>query len=309
MTRSVPPYSLGGTASASGAIWAMRKRFLRTFAADLASVVERPNEVPLPAFRAKRGLVPATRAASRLHMILPPPPIALLDGASLFLDLDGTLIEFAARPDAVEVGEELRDLLVGLSVRLDGRIAVISGRSLDDLSAQLRIDALALAGSHGLETRSAEGVVHSCEESPGLDLAIAELTDFAAENDLLIEPKPGSVALHFRLRPEIAEAAETFACATATRYGLMVQRGAMVVELRLPGADKGTIVRQFMAEPPFMSGSPVFVGDDLTDEHAFEAAIELGGAAVLVGDERATAANYRLSSVDAVRAWLGSAHE
>ena len=90
----------------------------------------------------------------------------------------------------------------------------------------------------------------------------------------------------------------------AKRYGMRHQRGSMVHELRAPGWDKGDVVRALMREPPFASGSPVFVGDDLTDEDGFAAAVSLGGSAVLVGESRPTEAQYRLPDVAAVHAWL-----
>jgi trehalose 6-phosphate phosphatase len=78
----------------------------------------------------------------------------------------------------------------------------------------------------------------------------------------------------------------------------------MVVELRPAGADKGDAVRAFMSEPVFAGARPVFMGDDLTDEHAFSAVAALGGAGILVGPERETAAKYRLAGVAAVAEWL-----
>jgi trehalose 6-phosphate phosphatase len=95
--------------------------------------------------------------------------------------------------------------------------------------------------------------------------------------------------------------------ALAQERGWSVQHGNMVVELRPHGATKGDALRAFMAEPEFSGARPVFVGDDLTDEHGFEAAAELRGAGVLVGPPRATAARYRLDCVAAVAEWLDSA--
>jgi trehalose 6-phosphate phosphatase len=86
--------------------------------------------------------------------------------------------------------------------------------------------------------------------------------------------------------------------------GLRVQRGAMVLELRTPGMDKGAAVRAFMAETPFVGARPVFIGDDLTDEDGFAAAEALGGFGVLVGPERVTRARRRLTSPAAVLDWL-----
>jgi hypothetical protein len=95
----------------------------------------------------------------------------------------------------------------------------------------------------------------------------------------------------------------------AAELGLTVQDGDMVVELRAEGPDKGGAVEAFMAEPPFAGFRPVFVGDDLTDEHGFAAARARGGFGVVVGARRPTAALYALSDVGAVQQWLRRALE
>ena len=90
----------------------------------------------------------------------------------------------------------------------------------------------------------------------------------------------------------------------AQETGLALQPGSMVLELKTPGADKGVALTAFMAEAPFQGATPIMVGDDLTDEHGFEAAEALGGFGVLVGPERPTAARYLLDDVPAVLDWL-----
>jgi trehalose 6-phosphate phosphatase len=112
------------------------------------------------------------------------------------------------------------------------------------------------------------------------------------------------VALHYRQAPAEARPVADFMEKLAREERLVVQRGNMVVELRPPGADKGDAVRAFMREPLFRGARPVFVGDDLTDEHAFAAAAGMDGAGVLVGPARETVARYRLPSVAAVAQWL-----
>ena len=126
----------------------------------------------------------------------------------------------------------------------------------------------------------------------------------AADPRLLVEHKPASVAFHFRQAPERQKEVEALALALAERTGLSVQRGKMVVELRPHGADKGDALRRLMREPVFAGARPLFMGDDLTDEHAFTAAAALGGAGILVGPERATAAAWRLPNVTAAARWL-----
>ena len=236
------------------------------------------------------------------------PTPSLLDGAALFLDFDGTLVELADAPGAIAVPADLSPLLGRLAARLDGRLALISGRSIADLERHLDCAGLAVSGSHGLELRLAGGAALPPTRPEGLDEARAALARLAAEDSrLLVEDKPASVALHFRAAPERERELCDAAAALAARTGLAVQRGKMVAELRPPGADKGDALKALMREPPFAGARPLFVGDDLTDEHGFEAAAAFGGAGILVGPPRDTAARYRLAGVAEVAQWLRAA--
>ena len=238
---------------------------------------------------------------------LPKPPSALLDDASLFLDFDGTLVNFVIDPAAAAVDQRLRALLRNLWVRLDGRLAILSGRSLADLAQRIDLDEIAMAGSHGLERRSADGSETSAPIPSELATATRAARKFAEAHDLLLEPKAAGVALHYRDAQHAEATVDAFARQLAADTGLELQSGKCVRELKVPGADKGDAVRAFMAEPPFIVGRPVVVGDDLTDEHAFIAAIALGGSAIMVGEARPTAAQFRLPTVEATLAWLGVA--
>lgn len=236
---------------------------------------------------------------------LPPPPLDLLDGAALFLDFDGTLVELAETPDAISVPDHLHPLLDRLAARLGGALAIVSGRSIGDLEQHLGPLPIAVSGSHGLELRTADGHLGPVPAPASLDTARDAIRRFAAgDAGLIVEDKPASVALHYRGAPAQAADAVALAGALAERTGLTVQAGKMVVELRPAGADKGDALRRLMAEPAFANKRPVFVGDDLTDEHAFAAAAEMGGAGILAGPPRETAAAWRLDDVAAVAAWL-----
>ena len=241
-------------------------------------------------------------------MELPPPPADLLDGAALFLDFDGTLVELAETPDSIRVAPDLGPMLDRLRRRLGGRLAIVSGRSLADLQRHVPLSGIAFSGSHGLEISFADGTHLPLSVPAGIDGVRDEVLAFAdGAEGLLVEEKPAGIALHYRQAPEQAERALGFMSRLGEAHGWSVQPGNMVVELRPDGATKGDALRAFMTEPEFADARPVFVGDDLTDEHAFRAAGSLGGAGILVGPARETAARYRLGSVAAVRDFLGAA--
>jgi trehalose 6-phosphate phosphatase len=236
------------------------------------------------------------------------PPLALLEGAALFLDFDGTLVELAETPDAIEVPEALQPLLERLAIGLGGRLAIVSGRSVEDLERYLAVSGLSMSGSHGGELRLAGSGLSAADPPAGLAEARAAVLDFArGASDLLVEEKPAGVALHYRQAPERAQSVSDFMAGVAKRTGLSLLHGKMVAELRPPGADKGAAIRMMMAKPPFAGAPPVFVGDDVTDEDGFRAAAEMGGGGVLVGPPRATQARWRLDDVPAVAHWLRAA--
>ena len=239
---------------------------------------------------------------------LSPPPPSLLEKAALFLDFDGTLVELAETPDSIRVSPALGPLLDRLRRRLHGRLAIVSGRSLADLERHLPSSGIAFSGSHGLELRLADGTALPLSVPIGLDDVHDRVRRFAAgTKGLIVEEKPAGIALHFRRAPAEAARVAAFMEPLARERGFSVQHGAMVTELRATGATKGDALRAFMTEPEFADARPLFVGDDLTDEHGFAAAAELGGAGVLVGPPRDTAARFRLPSVAAVGDWLGAA--
>lgn len=233
-----------------------------------------------------------------------PPPLSDLVRPALFVDFDGTLVEIAAGPDAIVVPERLSARMAALAERVEGRLALISGRSLRDLERHLGKLELCRAGSHGLDRRRADGTVLGEEPEPLPGSAVAALMAFAEERGLSYEPKSHGGALHFRQVPEAGGPARVFAERLAQRHGLSIKAGKSVVELVRPGADKGEAVRAFMGEPGFAGAIPVFIGDDVTDEDGFAAAEELGGFGVIVGDRGETRARYRFRGVEETYEWL-----
>ena len=229
------------------------------------------------------------------------------DDMALFLDLDGTLAPISRAP--AEVGpDRLRNrLLARLAERLDGRLAIVSGRRIEDVDRILESVAPAVSGVHGLERRTASGEWIAEVPHPDLGVARASFEALAAaRGGLLVEDKTLSVALHYREAPGSGEAVRELALRLEKATGLVLQEGHMVVEMRTPGPTKGDAVTAFMTEAPFAGARPVYVGDDLTDEAAFAAAAAAGGYGVLVGPERETRATWRLNGVDEVLAWIAA---
>ena len=238
-------------------------------------------------------------------MSLTPPPPPDLDRISLFLDIDGTLAVFERLPEEVGPTPRRTGLLRRLSARLDGRIAMISGRALADMDRITEGAVVAASGVHGLELRRADGHVEIASAHPGLEQARSAFRALAAAHPgLFLEDKGLGLVLHYRAAPELETLANTSADGMARETGLLLQRGDMMAEVRTPGRNKGHALKAFMETPPFCGRTPVYIGDDLTDEHAFQAARDLGGYGVLVGPPRPTAALHRLPDVEAVLSWL-----
>jgi trehalose 6-phosphate phosphatase len=236
------------------------------------------------------------------------PPALQLAGTALFLDLDGTLAPLAERPEDVAPEPRRTRLIDGLTAGLDGRLAVVSGRTLADIDRILERRVPCVAAVHGLVRRGCDGEVTEAPPHPALAHAVCAFRGVARRDPgLIVEEKGASVALHFRLAPGCAAEARLAARRLAEDTGLVLQEGDMVAELRTPGPTKGDSIRAFMADPLFAGARPVFAGDDLTDEHGFDAARDLGGYGVLVGASRPTAAAFRLDGVAALMAWLEAA--
>jgi len=241
---------------------------------------------------------------------LPEPPslgeLARVDRLALFLDFDGTLVDIAPTPDSIIVPEGLASSLQHLSEMLSGRLAIVSGRSIADIQGHLGDLGFACAGSHGIERMHADGTPAGPPVQPVPGEVSKAMHDFAlAREGLGYEDKFFGAALHFRARPELGGEAIAHAALVAEEAGMSVKHGSCVVEVVRKGAEKSAAVRAFMAEPPFGGSTPVFVGDDLTDEDGFLAAAELDGFGIVVGDRMKTRARYRIGGPQGVRDWLG----
>ncbi|MEL7937026.1 trehalose-phosphatase [Pseudomonas delhiensis] len=207
---------------------------------------------------------------------------------ALFLDVDGTLLDIVATPDAVRVPDDLRTALQSLHRRLDGALALVSGRplaQLDDLFAPLRLPA---SGGHGAQWRLAGG--QPMRQLPAARLGAAQRERLLAlarrHPGVLAEDKGSSLALHYRAVPEAGPALR----AALDRLlrgpdgaGLRLLPGKMVFEVLAHASDKAQAIRRFLGEPPFAGRRPLFIGDDHTDEPALALMPQLGGLGLSVG--------------------------
>ena len=235
------------------------------------------------------------------------PPLDLLHGAALFLDFDGTLVDLAPTPERVVVDDRLPRLLTVLSDRLDGRIAIVSGRPVAALRELLPLHLLAV-GSHGMEFGKADGSIEIATRPAALETVLARMQRLAAQyTGVLVEDKPLGAALHYRQAPSAELACHELASSLAAEHSLHLQPGRMMIEIRAPGGDKGTAIERLMREPQMHGTRPVFMGDDLTDEPGFTAVQRLGGSGILIGETRATQASFSLHGVAEALSWLEDA--
>jgi trehalose 6-phosphate phosphatase len=232
-----------------------------------------------------------------------PPPIE--PSWAFFFDVDGTLLEIAARPEDVRRGAGLIAMLARLQQMAP--VALISGRPLSELDRLFAPLHLPAAAQHGAQRRRADGSIH---QMPRVTTALAPartlLSAWAAAHPAIVfEDKGLSLALHYRRAPELkAEAARVMRSAIGQlgeEFALVA--GNMVFEIRPRGCDKGRAIAEFVAEPPFSGGLPVFIGDDATDEDGFVMVNRLHGHSIKVGSG-ATAARWRLNNVAQAIAWL-----
>lgn len=233
---------------------------------------------------------------------LPPPSLQWC----LFLDVDGTLIELTDSPLDTFADPELKILLSHVAERLGGAVALVSGRSihyLDGLFAPLRLPA---AGLHGVERRKASGVLHGASfVDTQLDAArIAVKALVQAHPGTSVEDKGRTIAVHFRMAPGSEAAVRQALVAIAKPLGsnYHIQEGSMVLEIKPRGFTKAGAIKAFVAEPPFSGRTPVFVGDDLTDQDGFRWVEDRGGISIAVGDR--VHGQFRLDNAAAVRHWL-----
>jgi trehalose 6-phosphate phosphatase len=247
---------------------------------------------------------PSTTIATR-EFDRPAPPHAPW---CLFLDIDGTLLDIAPTPDAVNVDASLLDLLRRLERASDGAIALITGRPIAAVDALFDPLLLPVAGVHGFERRNAQGrYFRPAYVGSGLSFLRSEVTALAQSmHGVLLEDKGCAFAVHYRQAPNLEESIRLRLArlVSAALPAFEILDGDHVVEIKPVEHDKATAIEAFMQEEPFVGRAPVFIGDDTTDLDGFAAVKRFNGLAIAVGSR--IPGEKRLAGPRDVRAWLES---
>ena len=211
-----------------------------------------------------------------------------LSETAVLLDIDGTLLDLMPTPREVWVPPGLAKTLSGLYRRTGGAMALVSGRSLNDIDLIFAPDQFPAVGGHGAELRLEADAEAVAAHAPPLDkelkrrlAAIARLSP-----GILLEDKGYSLALHYRLAPHAEKAiyeAVSLIRADLPDAPIEVLPGKRVCEIKHSGFTKASGVRELMTHPPFKGRKPFFIGDDVTDESVFAIMPDLGGIAFSVG--------------------------
>lgn len=225
---------------------------------------------------------------------------------ALFLDFDGTLVNLVDHPENVEVLPKLPEVLSHISDRLRGALAIVTGREIRDIDRHLAPTCLPVAGIHGLTRRTADGhILEPNGRTDFLDDVKAGLAPLLKQHKgLHLEMKSHSLALHYRGNPDLEQLCID-AISNGTRHleNVELLRGKMVIEAKLGGYNKGIAVSDYLKESPFRGRLPVYAGDDVTDEDAFEVVNRNSGHSIKVG-AGSTKANFRIQNTDEFIQWL-----
>lgn len=225
---------------------------------------------------------------------------------AFFFDLDGTLADIKPRPEDVFVPDDVLARLSLLARMNSGALALISGRSINELEQLVKPYRFPLAGVHGAERRDINGQTErvTLPKEVLIPLEQALQQGLSSLDGVKLEAKGMAFALHYRQVPQHEEAVFALAKKMVEHFPqLAMQPGKCVVELKPSGIHKGAAIEAFLRTPPFAGRTPVFLGDDLTDEHGFKAVNKLGGVSIKVGSG-ATQAQWRLADVGDVYQWL-----
>lgn len=207
-----------------------------------------------------------------LHLLRAAP-----ERTGIFTDFDGTLSQIVDVPQAAEPTDGAGETLESLAGRF-AVVAVVSGRSLDDLRMRLDVDGVLLAGSYGRERSDRRGGRRPAEGwEPVAAAASAMIADLRG---VVLERKGAGVALHYRAVPELESEVRERAAVLAREFELDVLPGRLVAELVQPGPGKADAIAAIATERDL--STLLVAGDDVADLEAFEWAKKADATSVLV---------------------------
>ncbi len=236
-----------------------------------------------------------------------PAPVFDLRERAILLDIDGTLLDIASSPRQVWVPTGLRRVLSRLAQLTGGALALVSGRSINDIDLIFSPLQLAAIGVHGAELRlTGDGQVSArvAPLSQALKRELATISELGP--GILVEDKGYSLALHYRLAPDKGPAvlaAVGAICAGAANEAVEILPGKLVVDIKPVGINKGSAVSELMQTPPFRGRKPIYIGDDTTDVPVFRIIPKFAGQAYSVGGIAAEVDGH-FDRPEAVRRWL-----
>ena len=248
-----------------------------------------------------------SRHAIDVMDIAAPPPVSDLRQCAILLDIDGTILDIAPSPPQVWVPAGLRQTLSRLANLTGGAVALVSGRSINDIDLIFSPLQLPAIGVHGAEMRTAADSDVQSRVAP-LSRALKRKLTTVAEfgPGILVEDKGYSLALHYRLAPERGPAvlaAIAKICAGMPDESVEILPGKLVVDIKPAGINKGDAVCALMQRAPFAGRQPIFIGDDTTDLPVFGIIPQFGGLAYSVGGIVADVDGH-FDTPEAVRDWL-----
>lgn len=226
---------------------------------------------------------------------------------ALFLDFDGTLVDIQPSPGDVVASAGLVKTIEQLEKAFDGAIAIVSGRTINDVDAVLAPLKLVAAGVHGIQIRSSPSACIVTIAEPFPPQLLQHLTDLANQiNGIVIECKGPAVAIHYRRVPSQRRSVEHALRELVAGYGqhLEISQGRMVYEIIPRHYSKGQALEFLLKLPEFAGRRPVMIGDDAPDVSALTAATRLGGLGLKVAGEYFAADKADFKSTQQVRHWL-----